>query len=73
MRKIRFALAVLAVALTASASPGFAYTESCPYAISADPPYYTCGYTGHGSCANSNCEYDCDGHKVIYAEACNDQ
>lgn len=71
MRKLRFGLAVLAVALTSSTSRGLAF-ESCPYAVSADPPYYTCGYSGHGSCANSNCQYDCGaGGYVVIPWACN--
>lgn len=72
MQKLRFALAVLAVALASSANRALALEESCPMAIGADPPVYTCGYTGKGSCANSNCEYDCDGTKVVFAEACNE-
>jgi hypothetical protein len=72
MRQLRFALAILAVALTSSASPGFAFVENCPGSMSLEGPPWTCGYTGHGSCANSNCEYDCGTYTTVEETACNE-
>lgn len=71
MTRLRFALAILTVALAAPASQGFAF-ESCPFAIQYECHHGTCGYTGQGTCANKNCQYDCGWIVVTEDEACRD-
>jgi hypothetical protein len=69
-RKLRFLLALIALAMAAVVTPGFADEQRCPGAWVMEYYPYTCGHTGHGSCANRTCEYDCAGSTVVHPTAC---
>lgn len=57
MRRLRFALAVAAVALAAG-SPNTAVADgSCRNLLKDSETGVVCSYTGYGACPN--CEYDC--------------
>lgn len=65
MRRLRFALALVALALAGSADIATA-SAGCPMAYVAEQPYGTCGFTGVGSSCES-CEYECaDGEKYTW-------
>jgi hypothetical protein len=69
MRRLRFALALTALALAGSADSASAF-GGCPSIIQGPAPYYTCAYTGHGAC--SNCEYEC-ANGIQHWNYCNEQ
>lgn len=69
MRRLRFALALVALALAGSADSAMADTE-CPRVYQAVQPYGTCGYNGEGgSC--SRCGYECENGGPYYWNMCN--
>jgi len=67
MRRLRFGLAVLALALAGS-SDSVSAQSSCPTFVDFGRPYYTCGYTGRGLC--DNCEYECSNGAIIRRNMC---
>ena len=68
MKKLRFAVALAGLAL--AWTPTFAMTEDpderrCPIGLQYSQPKGTCAHTGIGSCANANCEYECENSEII--------
>lgn len=71
MKKLRFALALAALGLAGTPSSGRAADEaSCPIAHVYGQPWGTCGYTGHGSCSQNNCRYECENGWVGVIQGC---
>ncbi len=64
MRRLRFAFALVALALAGSTDSASAF-GGCPSIISDGET--VCAYTGIGTC--DRCRYDCDGH-ITYFNMC---
>ena len=69
MRRIRFALALTALALAGSTGSASAFEARCPIGLLGPQPYGTCAFTGVGSSCSS-CEYECEDGETYTWNVC---
>lgn len=62
MKKLCLAVAILGLAVVASARPTYADPKppTCYGILQVPPPYGTCGFTGELCNAGTGCLYDCE-------------
>ena len=68
MRKLFLAVAILGLAVAASAKSAYANPKpTCYGAIQESPPYGTCGFTGSLCDGGTGCQYDCENGTYCWA------